>query len=541
MVVATTAFTSSLTAASEKNADIPKEYSELIPTDAYAVGWVGDVKGIISVFNEVMPPEGHIPSKPKELLSSIISFDPNVQVGNSVIGWSVAGPSEGGGRPGDPMIFLAVSAPGANAKNTHAGSDTTLHFSNDMVIASQGMNTKWEQPTGAPNRLIKDINSDPISIAVDVKEIWKDQGQQIQMLGGFGAMAAQMSLMQQAQNGDPDEQARARAAQKKIGEVMRDSLSGVFELLKSMDTMTLSMGLKKDGMMSVTSHFNFMEDVNAGSGVTTKVIDATPGGMPIYYSMNAKMQQWLINLDLNLEDALMIGLDKKQQAELDAILPMITDLSDTITGGMMMGIDIHPRGLQEVGVFQVQDSREFINGLGLVMAQLDKVDMGWNSTKNSNGNWAIKMDGKKLAKSFANPEMQMVDELPLFNNGINIQLTGKDDLVHIVVDMGPPAVKETGHDYFVRDMLKPADSENLIVGFAIDIRELVLKAMTVAPVSPQDAAKVNQLFAREKAPVPIKLLGTSEGKTFTIGFGTNLKKILKVGLELDEISKSQRN
>lgn len=523
-VLIATAFTSSLAAASSQNAKVPDKYASLVPADVYAVGWIENVNGLLESAKATLPPDADVPSSMKELLTTVLAIGPNVKVGNSVIAWAAEGPSMAEGRHGDPQIFIAFSASGANAQNTHAGHDTTLHFNGDMIIAAEGKGVDWTKPDGAPSRLIPMLMNDQASIAVDVEKIWKHQGQQIQMLGGFGAMAAQMALMEQSQNADPSEKARIKEAQKKIGEVMRNSMAGIFNLIKTMDTMVMGIGMDQ-GMLSFTSDFNFTESIGGGRGVAMKVIDGIPGGMPFYYAMDAEMVQWFVNLELNLEDAIMIGLSKKQHTDFDAIIPMIKDLNDTITGGMAVGMDMHHGGLMEYTEIQVQDSQEFIKGFELVMNQVDKVNLGVNYSNEGNDTWKVSLDGQKLAASMDNPQIQQIDNIPFIQKGIAMNVSSKGDFVTIKAVMGDEVASKNSSTT-IREMLRPNKSYNLMVGAAVDIRAFVLKAMQMMMPHASESPKMKKLMADEST-IPLKVLGSFQGKTFKINFDTDVVKLMK--------------
>ena len=513
----------SLTAAPTPSAEVPGNYSELISTDAYGAMWIPDFDGMLASARPMLPPGSGAPASMKELLTTLMSIDPSVKPGKSLIAWATAGPSMGGARPGDPIIHIAISAPGANAQNTHAGHDTTLFFDGDMIIAAQGTNAEWKKPQkGASCRLIPLLPDTPIAMAFDIKNIWTDQGQQIQMLGGFGAMAAQMALMNQSPNADAKEQARMREEQKKIGEVMRSSMAGIFNLLKTMDTMTL--GVRMDNpMLGIKADFNFMEAVASGSGVDSALIERLAGGMPIYAAMNAKLTQWATRLEYNLESALMSGLSKKQHAEFDAIIPMAVALADTITGGIAMSIDANDDTIHETIELKVQDSTEFINGLGLLMSQVDQIDMGVNSSNTGENTWKVNFDGQKLASSMNRPEMSDMAHNPLMKNGMTLDVTGKGKFVSAKATMGTGADAKGSDMTRVRDMLKTPRGHDLVLGLAMDMQEVM---MTIEKMMAPNA-NGNKKTAT-MTPVPMAILGTSNGNTFSISFQSDVAGLMKL-------------
>ena len=504
--------------ATASSADVPEKFSSVVAKGAYAVAWIPDVDEVLGDAKRIVPPIGDIPSSMKQLLTAVFSMDPSVTPGKSLIFWVTPGPTMGS-RPGDPLIHFAISAPGANAQNTHAGNDTTLFFENDMVIAMQGVGQSWKMPASS-SRLIPLLSNDPVSIAVNIKDIWGDQGQQIQMLGGFGAMAAQMAMMDQNQSNDPKEQTRIREEQKKVGEVMRSSMNGIFKLLRTMDTMT--MGLRMDGdIVTVSNNFNFMEAVGSGPGADLALVNRLKGGMPIYAAMNAQMTQWALNLEYSLEDALMTGLSKEQHAALDAIIPMMRDLNDTITGGLAMSMDINEESLHETVELKVQDSSEFIKGMELMMKQIDNVDLGWNSTRKSADTWHIDIDAQKLASSMNRPQMGMLADTPFLNNGMNLQMIGDGKFVTMHATMGTGADLKGTNDTMVRDYLKKTDGQDLVFGLAMDAKQLLMAAREMLNPNgknPQTDNMPDLLFA---------VVGTAKAEQFRINLHLDMPGINK--------------
>ena len=116
--------------------------------------------------------------------------------------------------------------------------------------------------------LFRALSNDSISLAVDIEAIWTDHGSQLQMLGGFGAMAAQMAIMERTQDVAPEHQTRMRKAQQKVGEVLRRTIAGIYDELKVMDTMTVGIDLDNDGSFALTTDFIY-EDALASRNMAT--------------------------------------------------------------------------------------------------------------------------------------------------------------------------------------------------------------------------------------------------------------------------------
>ena len=444
-------------------ADVPGNYASLVPSDAYAVGWIDSVESILDSAKTLAPQGVELPSNLTELMSGmagIEGLDNGIRVGDSIIAWVARGADMGGGMVGDPQLFVAFKARGANADNTPSTSETTFHFVGDMLVAAQGGDVEYTKPQGARSPLIRALPNDAAAVAADIEGIWADHGPQLQMMGGFGAMAAQMALMEQTQEAAPEDRARIRSAQRKVGEVTRRLLNGVFEHLKTMDVLTLGIDLSDEGMFALTTDFIYQENL-ASRGVNPALVRRLPGGQATYFAANAAMIKWAAALDLGLAEVVFSGLSKEQHAALDAFAPMVVDLTGSITGGFAAAVNPDPMAYTEYVELEVQDARAFINDSGLLMEQLNNLGLGMSAEEVESGEWEFGIDGEELGHALERDEAGELAAMAPANMRAKLQDKGRFVTAFITAGKGPHGIN---NDMATRDALLASRGRSLIMG-----------------------------------------------------------------------------
>lgn len=496
---------------------MPAKFSSLISNDAMAVLWAGNPGGFIEEIEKFVPPVLPIPSSMNDLFSDMMHSDLKIPMTDSVMVWVEAGKQFGRGQVGDPQVFLAVDLPGANENNTHAMSGATVHFSGDMVILAQGDSVEWSKPENGDNRLISRLPNQPIGVAVDVKRIWKDHGSQLQMLGGFGAMAAQMAMMEQTQGGSREDQARMRKVQQKVGETSRTAMSGMFDAIKNMDYMTMSLGMD-DSLLDMTMDFVCNDECSMSQGVNQKLIDELPAGMGMYAAMNGQFMQSMTKMDMGLMNTLMNGLSKEEHKSVATTSQAFADLFTSITGGVTTAMSFGKDGMTKWAEVEVGNSKDFIKGYEVAAQDFDQLDLGINMSSTGTGKWKMTVDGEKFGKTMGDPE---AGEMLTREFGGELMLTMSPETNSIVTAkvLPPNGSFPTGKDTGVRSMLNPPKGRNLIAATSMDLRSMLAAAVMMA--KPAGAPSPEQI-RKMGEPVGMVVKGSAKGKSMQVNIGLDL-------------------
>ncbi|MCH2160563.1 MAG: hypothetical protein MK085_01680 [Phycisphaerales bacterium] len=492
--------------------DMPADYAALISEDAIAVAWVGDLESFIKTAKQGNPAVQALPlpTSMNEMFESLMHSDRAIPMSTPILAWLEFGKNPAGAGAGDPKAFVAMKISGANENNTAAMSGTTLFFEGDMVIAAQGDSAEWSKPAKPSTRLTSLLPEKPVAIAADIAMIWKEQGSQIQMMGGFGAMAAQMALMEQMQGAKPEHQKSMRKAQQNIGQIMRSAMNGLFGQFREMTFMTMSFDVD-NANAEIEMDFMFQNDLGLDQGVASEMISDLPGGMTMYAAMNDKLARALFGMDMGLMDAMMVGLDKTQQGELDAVMQHTDDLMNSITGGMTMAMHMDKSGMSKWSELAVQNSSEFISNYGLIAGQFSKVDMGIDMKNTGKGRWSIDIDGEKLGKTMDNAIMGQ--ELSTeWGASMDLTMTNKGGNV-VVAKVLPPNGAFPSSDSKEQDHLNPPAGRALVGGLVMDLPQLFYMAMDWDnPNQDMTRSMLDQMLGAQ----PLVIQGSARGNSMRI-------------------------
>ena len=505
---------------SETAGQVPAEFASLVSEDAIAVAWIADPGSFVNSISRYLPAGMPIPPSMNPVLSSVMHSDQQIPMSTSVMIWLESSKGPTGQTAGDPKAFIAMKLPGADSKNTHGMMGTTLIFEGDMVIAAQGDSVKWSKPDKSNARLVNGLPNKPVAVAADIAQIWKEQGSQLQMLGGFGAMAAQMQLMQQTQNaqGNPDQQKSMRQMQQKAGQMMRSGMNGMFGVIAKMTFMTMSIDVEQ-GVGDIEMDFMFSENIGLDQGVADNLIAKLPAGMPMYMAMNSKFFQGMMGLETGIMEAMMTGLDAKQRTDFDSAMQMNTSLMNSVTEGIAVGLNVDNNGMSKWVEIGVDDANGFISGFGPVASKFSATDMGFNMKETGKGQWAIDVDGSKLGKSMGNAIMGQ--ELSR-EWGASAELTmssqGKNTVVAKVLSANNTFPSST--NTAIRNLLKPPAGRSLVGAMAMDLREIV--AIAVEQSKAKDAPSPAQIRGMGEA-VPFKIQGSAKGDSMRIDLAIGLE------------------
>ena len=503
--------------------DVPANYASLVPSDAYAVAWADNVESLLKNVQPLLPPDAPVPMNLTEMLAEAMSIPAGAKISDRAVAWVERGADIGNGQFGDPQVFFAVNAPGANAGNVNGGPDTSVFFSGDMVIVGQS-GAEWTKPNGRRSPLFRALSNDSISLAVDIEAIWTDHGSQLQMLGGFGAMAAQMAIMERTQDVAPEHQTRMRKAQQKVGEVLRRTITGIYDELKVMDTMTMGIDLDNDGSFALTTDFIY-EDALASRGVSTALLQKAPGGQPVYFAADAALMNCVCDLDMNLAGLLLDGLSKEQNADFEAFTPMVKDLLDSVTGGCVVAVDPNPMSFTEFAHFKVQNAKEFINGTDLLLSKISAFGMGVHPTKHSRGNWTIEVDGAEVGEAIGNGMAGELAAMGPMEFATKIRGTGSNVAIKVTAGAGQHGVN---NDTVLRDTLRPNRNRSLVMGMAVDLRTVFAGVMNAAMA--MQGQDIDGPFDADGNPTPLTFTGSTKGKSFQFKVTFNAQDLADMGM-----------
>lgn len=502
---------------------VPANYASLVPSDAYAVAWVDDVEALLNNVQPLLPPDALVPTNLAELLAEAMSIPAGATVSNHAVAWVERGIDLGNGQFGAPQVFFAVQAKGANAANVDGGPETSVFFSGDMIIVGQG-SAEWTKPNGRQSPLFRTLSNDSISLAIDIEAIWTDRGSQLQMLGGFGAMAAQMALMEQAQGIAQEDQARVRKAQQKVGEVIRRTISSIYDELKVMDTITVGIDLDNDGSFTLTTDFIY-QDALAKRGVSSGLLQKAPGGQPVYFAADAALMNCACDLDLDLAGLLLAGLSKEQGAGIEAFTPMVKDLLDSVTGGCVVAVDPNPLSYTEFAHFEVQDANEFINGFDMLLSHISDFGVGVHPTKHDRGAWTIEIDGAEIGEAIGNDDIGALTAMGPIELSTKMRGTGTNVALKVTAGAGEHGVN---NDTALRDTLRPKRGRSLVMGMAVDLR--VMLAGFMDAVMAIQGQEFDGPFDADGNPTPLTVTGSTKGKSFQFTVKFNAQDLATMGM-----------
>lgn len=464
--------------------EVPADYASLVSDDAVAVVWIGDLESFLkSVVKTLMPNPGAIantnyspppipiPPSFNSILEGVIHSDITIPTSTPILAWLTFDKTPDGQGTDTPNPYFAMKVSGANEQNTKAMSDTTVFFDGDMVIFTQGNNVKWSKPAKSSTQLIDRLpKQKPVAVAADIAKIWKGQGSQIQMMGGLAAMAAQGTLMQPMQGETPEQQKSMRTAQQKISQMMRSGMDELFGQIAKMTFMTMSIDME-DPSSEMQMDFQFKDDLGLDQGVESSLISDLPDGMMLYAGLNAKFAQCLLGLDMGLMDAIMVGLDKTQSSELDAVMQRATELNKSITGGLTMALDINSSGTSKWTEISVQNAADFISGFGQISKQFSNVDMGIDMKETGKDQWSMKIDDKKLGESVNNAIMGQHLSTE-WGTDLNLTMTSKGNNVVVAKVLPPDGSFPSGNNSKLRTLLNPPAGHALVGAISLDLPAL---------------------------------------------------------------------
>jgi hypothetical protein len=532
------ALVTATSAVSASAADVPTEYSQLVPANSYAVMYVSGLDKMMTSMQDMMPPGMFpMPSTLNELMSPLFMAEEKISDTTPIIAWVAPGANGGGGQPGEPQIFVAVKAPGSSNKNTHAAGDTTLHFSGDMIISAQGNGTPWSMPAKSDAKLIKTLPTSPVAVAVDMNAIWTDHGPQLQMLGGFAGMAAQMALMEQTQ--DPNmtatQKKMVKDSQRMVGQTTRKVMSSVFDMIRATDTMTMALNMNGE-MLEFDTDVNFRAGFDLGNGADMELVKKLPGGMLSYFVANQKMTKMGANMDIGAMD-MMLGstpMSDPMKESFDSMGADYLKLIDGVTGGVSAAVSITPWGIAKEAHIEMKDPQAFIAGIGKMWDSTNALDFGMNFSKKGSGSWLMTLDADKIASELGNVQASKMISM-LNGKGHMVDLKSDGNIVNATVL--PVGEKMTsGKDMSIRNLLMVDEGDRLVAGLAVDMRLLMLGMVTEASMSnlgdkyDSDMKEMKKMLNAMPA-IPFSMIGSENGSTFSFDISLDIEQMVNLGMQ----------
>ena len=189
--------------ATRSSAEIPAEYSKVVPNDAVVTGFIPDTEAFWASFAKTLkitkaqfekdPPPNLFFMK----LGDLAQTKQKLPAKTSVMFWATKLPlpdGPGAPAPDDPVWGMAFQLPGATAGNTTAKSSSgmSLHFANGLVVAtSKGSNYKTTDTGGG--RLAAAVPASPFGCAIS-GSVFKQLATTAKPMMGMGPMMMQGGL-----------------------------------------------------------------------------------------------------------------------------------------------------------------------------------------------------------------------------------------------------------------------------------------------------------------------------------------------------------
>ena len=492
--------------------NIPADYAEMISDDAIAIAWAPDIKSLFATANQEIKWLGVVPfpTTMNDLFDGMMTSDLTIPTDTPVIAWAEFAKGPTGAGPMDVIPFVALKIPGANEKNINAASGTKIFFDGDMVIAAQGDVSNWSKPAKPSTRLVSCLPNKPIAVAVDIAKVWKQQGSQLKMLSNFAVMGLQMSFADSMDTAKSEDRVSIRKTQQLISNFTGSIMNGLMAQMASMDFMTMSLEVARDDFQ-IQMDFIFNDDLGLDDGVPSKLITDLPGDMTLYGAMSASVARSIFDLELELMDSMMTGLNKNQQSEMDAVAGQTKDLVNSLTGGVAVAVRLD-KGLAinkwtELGV---KDADAFISSYSTLAQKLSKINMGIEMESTGKDKWSMDINGKTLSKSMSN--YFMGNQIPNnFDLDIDLSMVSKGRDVVVAKALTPNASFTDGEGS-QQDWLQPPVGRALIGGLVLNFQELLLSVMN-SMESPEEAKVIE---AVKEMPHPLVIQGSAKDKSFRI-------------------------
>ena len=476
--------------------NIPPEYAALVPEDAAVVLWVADPQALLDEYKadaESMHAPGEIPNSMNQVFDYVFKSNVTIPISEPVIIWVDHLPKPGA-RGKDVRATGAFKAAGANAQNVTALPGQKVFFSGDMMIMRKAELGPWSKPEKPNTRLTSALPTADVVAAFDGKQMSAELEIAMRQFGALGMVMAQGLMKEREQAAKPEDRALVKRTQQQGFTAMQRLINGTMDGMKRVDVMTLAVNLKK-GDLQLDLDMHYPTRIQKDYGVEMSLIEAVPGGMPVYLALDQAAIRWVSEMKHDFMEILLV-MDAAQIKLYEKMGKQAAKLTSLLNNGIAGGIGIGDR--YEWMVMNVSDLNTFMRGADELMKEVNDLSIGVKTKQTSKHSWAIDVDGAKIAKIFGGTPLVQEQHARSWGGRFDFSFETKGDRI---ISKRHPAGKPnfaTSSDTSVRDMLEPKDGGALIAGVSMNLAPL----MHAAGVAYMEEAMHQNLQRDEKGNFP---------------------------------------
>jgi len=366
-----------------KPAQIPSDFSRLVPDGAWAVVYTPSLNHLVQ---ELMPVARAIDPQAAQALMMAPMMMQMIATTGEAAGGRPAPPAQfhldkpmglalGPNNPetGEPAFTVIISAKDAGKvrmSNMGSGPSEVVHLPGTDYVA---LTNRAFTPGAGPNALCSGMFAADIAINLDQAAVVKAYGTMIE--SGLQMMNMPMPLPAK-----PTAKDRADAeAQKRMQEY---NLNQIRAFLNGFETWNLGIDLDATNLdllaqYTLTPDSTIPRAAGSSKQAMQRLCQHVAADMPIQFVMNSASLQAMMDFNAGSEDLYPPATRAKIAKLMPLIIKSITDIRTGMAGGVALGAD----GMQVMEVMDARDPAAMISGVRALFELVSNADLGFSASE----------------------------------------------------------------------------------------------------------------------------------------------------------------